>query len=68
MLTGIWCDTFDLDRVGPHDDFFELGGHSLLAIRMASRLREALGLRVPVRLIMENPTPSRLAELIVRSA
>ncbi|ONI86947.1 hypothetical protein ALI144C_09855 [Actinosynnema sp. ALI-1.44] len=66
VVTAIWCDVFDVRAVDPDADFFSLGGHSMIAVRMAARLRERLGLRVPVRMILENPTvPSlthRLAE------
>ncbi|MET9243288.1 phosphopantetheine-binding protein [Nonomuraea sp. NPDC003709] len=55
LIAAIWCDVFDLERIGQHDDFYDLGGHSLLAIRMASRLRDTLGQTVPVRLILDNP-------------
>ncbi len=63
-VAAVWRELFDLDRIGRHDDFFELGGHSLLAIRMASRLRETMGLRVPVRVIYDNPTIAEIARRI----
>ncbi|MBP2330545.1 alkylation response protein AidB-like acyl-CoA dehydrogenase/acyl carrier protein [Kibdelosporangium banguiense] len=59
-VAATWCELFGVAAVGPDDDFFALGGHSMLAVRMASRLRDDLGLRVPVRLIMENPTVAGL--------
>jgi acyl carrier protein len=63
-VAAIWCELFGVARVGPDDDFFALGGHSMLAIQLVSRLRTELGLRVPVRTILENPTVAGLARLL----
>ncbi|NDD31638.1 MAG: amino acid adenylation domain-containing protein, partial [Proteobacteria bacterium] len=40
---------------GLEADFFALGGHSLLATQLTVRLRQALGIDVPVRLVFEHP-------------
>ncbi len=50
-----------VDGVGPEDDFFLLGGHSLMATQLASRLEALWGVEVPLRLVFEAPTPSRMA-------
>jgi hypothetical protein len=50
--------------VGIHDNFFDLGGHSLLTTQLASRLRDAFQLEVPLQAFFEEPTVAGLAESI----
>jgi amino acid adenylation domain-containing protein len=56
VLAGIWAELLGAERVGVGDGFFELGGHSLLATRAVARVREALGVEVPVRAVFEHPS------------
>ncbi|MFE9431599.1 amino acid adenylation domain-containing protein [Streptomyces sp. NPDC006640] len=63
-ITAVWTELLGIERVGVHDNFFQLGGHSLLATQVASRLRKALRVDVPVRAVFDHPTPAELAQNI----
>ncbi|HEX2095690.1 MAG TPA: amino acid adenylation domain-containing protein, partial [Longimicrobiaceae bacterium] len=64
LLAEIWAEVLGRDLVGARDSFFELGGHSLMATRLASRVRGALGVALPVRAVFEAPTVAELAERV----
>jgi len=55
-VAAMWCELLGVEEVGIHDSFFELGGHSLLLTQLASRLRNAFGVDLPLRVLFNAPT------------
>ncbi|MFT4174750.1 MAG: amino acid adenylation domain-containing protein, partial [Rhodocyclaceae bacterium] len=60
-IAALWGQLLKIERVGADDNFFDLGGHSLLATQAMSRLRQALGVDLPLRALFEGPTVRQLA-------
>ncbi|HEU4557490.1 MAG TPA: amino acid adenylation domain-containing protein [Longimicrobium sp.] len=63
-LAAIWAEVLRLERVFVDDNFFDLGGHSLLATQLATRVREAFSIELPLQRIFESPTVAMLAEVV----
>ena len=61
VLAGIWQDLLGIAEVAPEDDFFALGGHSLRAMQLASRIREALCVEIPLHEVFAASTFGALA-------
>jgi amino acid adenylation domain-containing protein len=64
VLTNLWAEVLNLERVGIHDNFFELGGHSLLATQLISRIRDMFQVELPLRCLFESPSISELSDRI----
>ncbi|MBK1644843.1 hypothetical protein CKO25_09315 [Thiocapsa imhoffii] len=60
-VASIWKGVLGVDEVGVGDDFFALGGHSILATRVVARLRDELGIQLPLRRLFENARLESLA-------
>ncbi|MCY1072946.1 non-ribosomal peptide synthetase [Archangium lansingense] len=60
-LASVWRELLGVRGVRPSDNFFDLGGQSLQVVQVVSRLREALGVDVPLRLLFEAEDLAALA-------
>ncbi|HEU4881042.1 MAG TPA: thioesterase domain-containing protein, partial [Longimicrobium sp.] len=60
-LAEIWAEVLGVERVGRGDNYFALGGHSLLAVRGIARIRQALGVEIPLSDVFSHPTVESLA-------
>jgi acyl transferase domain-containing protein/acyl carrier protein len=59
LLPKLWSDLLGSPDVTEDSDFFALGGDSLLLTRLARRIREQLGVRVPLREMLAGRTLGR---------
>jgi amino acid adenylation domain-containing protein len=66
VLAGIWAEVLQLERVGVHDNFLELGGDSLRATRILVRIRDVLGVDVPLHEIFDAATVAEQSAALVR--
>jgi amino acid adenylation domain-containing protein len=64
ILTAIFGQVLGLTRVGVEENFFSLGGHSLLAAQATSRIREAFGIGLELRVFLDSPTVAQLGRQV----
>jgi amino acid adenylation domain-containing protein len=61
QISAIWSELLRVNRISITDSFFDLGGHSMLAARMLARIRESLGVEIPMRVVFQSQTIESLA-------
>ncbi|MEE4202370.1 MAG: amino acid adenylation domain-containing protein [Halieaceae bacterium] len=66
ILSGIWADLLQVEKVGIDDNFFELGGDSILSIRIIARANEA-GLTLTTQDVYRFQTVREQASAATRS-
>nr|WP_112472786.1 non-ribosomal peptide synthetase [Streptomyces sp. ST1020] len=64
QLCALFQEVLNAARISVDDNFFELGGHSLSAVKLLVRVRAVLGVELPVRAMLENPTVAGLARRV----
>ncbi|MFL5542186.1 MAG: amino acid adenylation domain-containing protein [Longimicrobiaceae bacterium] len=63
-LAAVWAEVLRVERVYADDDFYALGGQSLLAAQVAARVRDRLGVELPLRRVFEAPVLADLAAAV----
>jgi acyl transferase domain-containing protein len=63
-VARIWGEVLGVDGVGPHDDFFGSGGTSLVAAQLVLRIRQAVGVRLSMRVLFDAPTVAAMVARI----
>ncbi|MEO9212325.1 MAG: non-ribosomal peptide synthetase, partial [Caulobacteraceae bacterium] len=66
LLARLFGDLTGARNVGVDHSFFDLGGTSLTAMRLAARLKATNGMILPMRALVEYPTPAGLAAALTR--
>ena len=63
-IAAIWSEVLKVRHPGADDNFFDLGGHSLRVAQIQARLREQLGIELPMLALFQYPTIRTLARCI----
>jgi phthiocerol/phenolphthiocerol synthesis type-I polyketide synthase E len=66
-LEDLWGRLLGVDGIGTHDNFFELGGHSLMGTRLIARIRQEMGVELPIQALFRSPTVSAMAAEITEA-
>ncbi|WP_257454347.1 non-ribosomal peptide synthetase [Archangium lipolyticum] len=66
LLAQLFCQVLGLEKVHREDDFFQLGGHSLSATRLVARVRQSLGVELPLGALFASTTVAGLAREVIR--
>lgn len=68
MTHEIFAKVLNYPSVPPHTNFFEVGGDSLAGSQVAVRIEEELHCKVPLQMLLDNPTPVTLAAQLAESS
>ncbi|HZI08881.1 MAG TPA: condensation domain-containing protein, partial [Myxococcus sp.] len=64
LLASLFQQVLGVQRVWREDDFFLQGGHSLSATRLVARVRQALGVELPLGALFASSTLAGLARTV----
>jgi thioesterase domain-containing protein/acyl carrier protein len=64
LITDVFAQVLNIDKVGANDDFFDLGGDSLLAEAISLTISEQTGHPFQLSSLLEYGSPKKIAALI----
>ncbi|GHO82447.1 phosphopantetheine-binding protein [Dictyobacter formicarum] len=64
QLLQIWEETLQVRPILINDSFFALGGHSILAVSLMAKIRQRLGIDLPLAILFEHRTIAELAVVV----
>lgn len=64
IVAGIWREVLGVGEIAADADFFHLGGNSLRCAQIVARVRDTLGVDLPVRLVFERRTIAGIAAFV----
>ncbi|HET8891759.1 MAG TPA: condensation domain-containing protein, partial [Candidatus Angelobacter sp.] len=69
QLIEIWSEVLNIapEKIGVDANLFELGGHSLLATQLMAKMRDRLGVELPLTALFENTSVAQVAELVAKA-
>jgi surfactin family lipopeptide synthetase A len=65
-LAAIWAEVLGQERLSIHDNFLALGGHSLRATQIASRVRDAFRVEIPLGNLLQASTIAEMTLVILQ--
>jgi len=68
QLAAIWAQLLGTDQFDRDTPFQDLGGDSLVGIQVLARVREQLGVQLPIHTVFDAPTIAELSIVIDRNA
>jgi amino acid adenylation domain-containing protein len=68
VVTQLWAEVLNVERIGVHDNFFDLGGHSLLATQIIAQVRDSFQVDLPLRSVFGAPTVASFSAEILQHA
>ncbi|MCJ8268583.1 MAG: amino acid adenylation domain-containing protein, partial [Psychrosphaera sp.] len=66
LLLKLFCQTLEQQDLGVKSDFFKNGGESLTALNLLSAIHSQIGQKLPLSLLLHNPTVMTLSNAIVQ--
>ena len=64
LVTRVWEEVFNLEKIDPHANFFELGGSSVLGMDITELLATRLGVEITVLTLFQHPSIREMADVI----